>query len=80
MDLSLQLIIGREVGLYNASFNPCFSGFISATNRCRNRKMVSRNVSILVLVDLSLQLSDVNFPDGILACFNPCFSGFISAT
>ena len=61
-------------------FNPCFSGCLSSTLKAKNQNCLRGPVSILVLVDVFLQLRKPS--TGILwtPCFNPCFSGCLSST
>ena len=55
VDVSLECIVLYLRGELNHSFNPCFSGCVSRIiARCAGRKW--RLVSILVLVDVSLEL------------------------
>ncbi len=62
------------------SFNPCFSGCCSATQRHRGYLSRLGIVSILVLVDVALRQRNISNPILQRFCFNPCFSGCCSAT
>ena len=55
MDLSLQLFIASSAGLSFLSFNPCFNGSFTSTHIEENQHAEETYVSILVLMDLSLQ-------------------------
>ena len=62
------------------SFNPCFTGSTTSTQRLLQQLQVKIAVSILVLLEVPLQLiSQVEF-GGLLPRFNPCFTGSTTST
>jgi len=62
------------------SFNPCFNGCHSST-RQKNKGLESPQiVSILVLMDVTLQPSFLLPTLICISCFNPCFNGCHSST
>ena len=61
------------------SFNPCFSGRYSAIYTGISDNMVNYIVSILVLVEGTLQFSHSPSLKMHQTRFNPCFSGRYSA-
>ncbi len=56
-------------------FNPCFGGCSIKSTARLYRRLVYSFVSILVLVDVPLNLLTRNHTYKILLCFNPCFGG-----
>ena len=60
-------------------FNPCFSGSYSAREVASYAKYRT-NVSILVLVEVTLQVQHVQTQLFEEDRFNPCFSGSYSAS
>jgi hypothetical protein len=80
LEASLQPLKKRAPRLFIFSFNPCFAGSISPT--CPwfyNRKAINP-VSILVLLEASLQRFYIYTFTGRFYRFNPCFAGSISPT
>ena len=66
----------RELG-----FNPCFTGSTTSTTCHLYRLLIRGNVSILVLLEVPLQLvcsPTIKFE--ILTGFNPCFTGSTTST
>ena len=62
------------------SFNPCFNGSFTSTGGGGGTSPSIMYVSILVLMDLSLQLCSSLAPPTKLLCFNPCFNGSFTST
>ena len=60
------------------SFNPCFSGCASWISATYSQVPYYFFVSILVLVDVHLELKFLRFCPQIRKSFNPCFSGCAS--
>ena len=60
-------------------FNPCFSGSYSARVWVSDEQITINRVSILVLVEVTLQVRFEKYVRGIVKGFNPCFSGSYSA-
>ena len=80
MDLALEFYTsaGAPTTLYG--FNPCFNGSCSRilSIRCVISKASEVKVSILVLMDLALELSYYNSYNVAITSFNPCFNGSCS--
>ena len=62
------------------SFNPCFRGTCSRTPVGRFCSAEFYDVSILVFVELALELGLIWLLDPRIICFNPCFRGTCSRT
>ncbi len=60
---------------YEASFNPCFNGSDSKSDKHRLRHLQTRKVSILVLMEVTLKGLLRMFLLARFFCFNPCFNG-----
>ena len=73
---SISLKAANTTGL--TCFNPCFSGCTSSITRGHGGSGGS-GVSILVLVDVPLQLIQDAGYISLLQSFNPCFSGCTSS-
>jgi len=55
------------------SFNPCFGGFFSKTQPPKNSCAKIQGVSILVLVDFSLKLGEIDYLEHQQARFQSLF-------
>ena len=80
MELPLQRLMMYLILILKKGFNPCFNGTTSATMLTSRRGHLSMKVSILVLMELPLQLYKMADFDGDAQSFNPCFNGTTSAT
>ena len=66
---------------FDACFNPCFNGTTSATVWWEHAEGTAPiGVSILVLMELPLQLEEAMINATLKKRFNPCFNGTTSAT
>ncbi len=63
MELSLRQRSGSVAGHERRSFNPCFNGTLSKTRLCLWSPVMPENVSILVLMELSLRPFVWNSPE-----------------
>jgi len=72
--------ICRERASMKTGFNPCFRGCRSGTRTALSGRPVLQRVSILVFVDVALELivPDLGLQGSL--CFNPCFRGCRSGT
>ena len=73
MDLSLQHGICFECSGSGKGFNPCFNGSFTSTMMQLTTKKKMDGVSILVLMDLSLQRKENQGPGGVIAEFQSLF-------
>ncbi len=65
----------------NKSFNPYFTGCSTSTDSCGQRLEVEHDgVSILILLDVLLQLNIQCGFKGSIFCFNPYFTGCSTST
>jgi len=63
-----------------SGFNPCFTGSTTSTGDCNSGHENSGDVSILVLLEVPLQLTTLIKYANIYISFNPCFTGSTTST
>ena len=68
-----------DLGAQYDCFNPCFNGFFSSMMKLLRCLLYRILVSILVLMDSSLQSIPIDSDHFHLERFNPCFNGFFSS-
>ena len=73
------ILRGIMVAELHDSFNPCFNGFFSSIRWHASLYRSGHYVSILVLMDSSLQFYVIQFFMEFVTSFNPCFNGFFSS-
>ncbi len=73
-----QLWYGKEGDVWG--FNPCFNGTLFETPSLRWITFMSYNVSILVLMELSLRHYSTDPVFSLIESFNPCFNGTLFET